>query len=270
MTETPTTGGHPVAARSNTAKPLLRVRRLTKTFSTTEPPTQVLHGIDLDVRAGEFLAIMGASGSGKSTLLYTMSGMDRPTGGTVELDGRELTSLDDTEMSQVRLTRMGFVFQQAHFLKNLDIRDNVLLPALKAGGGSDAGVQARVDALLERFGIAHVGGHGITRVSGGQLQRASICRALATEPAILFADEPTGALNSSMTQEVLDALSEAHSSGTTIVMVTHDPVCAARADRLVYLRDGRLLDTLSRDRWAPETSAAREADLMTWLAARDF
>lgn len=254
----------------DTAHPLLRVRGLTKSFATTEPPTQVLHGIDLDVAPGEFLAIMGTSGSGKSTLLYSMSGMDTPSGGTVELEGRELTSLDDAEMSRVRLTRMGFVFQQAHFLANLTIRDNVLLPVLKASSSKEDSVEQRVDALLERFGVSHVAQHGITQVSGGQLQRASLCRALATQPAVLFADEPTGALNSSMTEEVLNALTEVHRGGTTVVMVTHDPACAARADRLVYLLDGRLVDSIESGPWNPEGAQQREARLSEWLRSLGF
>lgn len=262
---------------TTTPRPLLSVRGLTKSFPVTDPPTQVLHGIRLDVRAGEFLAVMGASGSGKSTLLYSMSGMDHPTGGSVELDGRELTTLGDDEMSRVRLRRMGFVFQQAHFLSNLSIRDNVLLPALKAADKKEtAAAERRVDALIERFGIAHIANHDVTKVSGGQLQRASICRALATEPAILFADEPTGALNSSMTREVLDALTDAHRGGTTIVMVTHDPACAARAERVLYLRDGRVIDTIETGPWSDDDAAAdddadaREAALLVWLREKGF
>lgn len=252
---------------------LLRVRGLTKTFATTDPPTQVLHGIDLDVAPGEFVAIMGASGSGKSTMLYSISGMDQPSGGTVRLDERELTDLDDRDLSRIRLTTMGFVFQQPRFLANLSIRDNVLLPALKAAGrdrSAAAFAEGRVDALLEQFGIAHVADHGITRVSGGQLQRAAICRALATEPRVIFADEPTGALNSSMTQDVLDALTAVHAAGTTIVMVTHDAACAARADRLVYLRDGRILDTIELGPWTRDAAAHRETLLRDWLTDRGF
>lgn len=250
---------------------MLESRGLTKTYFSTEPPAEVLRGIDLSVRAGEFLVIMGASGSGKSTLLYSISGMDRPSGGEVLLEGRELTSLGDAEMSEVRLARMGFVFQQPHFLSNLDVRDNVLLPALKGApkGGRDAAV-ARVDALLERFGIAHVAGHGVTQVSGGQLQRASICRALAGEPAVLFADEPTGALNSSMTGEVMDALTEVHRDGTTVVMVTHDPGVAARGDRVVYLRDGVVVDENEMGAWQSQDAQRREDDLLTWLRNHGF
>lgn len=249
---------------------MLEARDLTKTYYSTDPPTRVVDGIDLVVHRGEFLVVMGASGSGKSTLLYSVSGMDRPTGGNVLLEGRDLTSLDDREMSRVRLTRMGFVFQQAYFLENLNVRDNILLPALKAAPREKEAAVARVDALLERFGIAHVGRHGITQVSGGQLQRASICRALACEPSVLFADEPTGALNSSMTLEVMDALTDVHEEGSTLVMVTHDPACAARADRVVYLRDGRLVDTRELGKWSRERAEQREDALLAWLRGLGF
>lgn len=255
----------------NQATVTLESHELSKTYFSTEPPTEVLRGIDLAVRAGEFLVVMGTSGSGKSTLLYSISGMDRPTSGNVTLEGRELTSLGDAEMSKVRLTRMGFVFQQPHFLSNLDVRDNILLPALKGAPkqGRKAAI-SRVDALMERFGIAHIRSHGITQVSGGQLQRASICRALAGEPSVLFADEPTGALNSSMTAEVMDAFTDVHRGGTTIVMVTHDPGVAVRGERVVYLRDGALVDVREIGRWVPETAQQREDDLLAWLRNLGF
>lgn len=252
------------------AHPALTASGLEKTYFSTEPPTQVLYGIDLEVREGEFLAVMGASGSGKSTLLYSVSGMDRPTSGSVRLGDRDLTELNDRQMSRVRLTEMGFIFQQAHFLPNLNVRDNILLPALKAQPKGRAEVEARVDGLLVRFGIDHVATHGITEVSGGQLQRASICRALATEPKVLFADEPTGALNSRMTTEVMDAISDVHRDGTTIMMVTHDPSSAARADRVVYLRDGRLVDELMLGSWRAECAVEREDQLLGWLRANGF
>ncbi len=248
----------------------LETTSLTKTYHSTEPATQVLQGIDLSVGKGEFLVVMGASGSGKSTLLYTISGMDRPTTGKVVLEGRDLTLLDDAEMSLARLTTMGFIFQQAHFLKSLTIRENILLPAFKAAPKRKEAAIARVDVLMERFGIAHVKHHGTTQVSGGQLQRASICRALACEPSVLFADEPTGALNSSMTIDVMDALTDVHRDGTTLVMVTHDPACAARADRVVYLRDGLLVDSRELGQWSAERATEREDDLLAWLRGLGF
>ncbi|MBB4929513.1 putative ABC transport system ATP-binding protein [Lipingzhangella halophila] len=248
----------------------LESRDLAKTYYSTDPPTKVIDGIGLAVRKGEFLVVMGASGSGKSTLLYNISGMDRPTNGNVFLEGRDLTSLSEKEMSRVRLAEMGFIFQQAYFLNNLTIRDNILLPALKGAPKEKETAIARVDTLMERFGIAHVGQHGITQVSGGQLQRASICRALAGEPSILFADEPTGSLNSSMTIEVMDALMDVHSEGTTLVMVTHDPACAARADRVIYLRDGLLVDCRDLGTWSREQATQREDDLLAWLREMGF
>ena len=255
---------------SDSAQTILECRGLEKTFFSTDPPTQVLNGIDLTVEAGEFLAVMGASGSGKSTLLYNISGMDRPTGGSVFLQGRDLTSLDDDEMSQVRLTQMGFIFQQSYFLANLNIRDNILLPALKAAPhGKEAAIE-RVDALMERFGIVGIKRHGINEASGGQLQRASISRALASEPAVLFADEPTGALNSSMSIEVMDALSDVHSGGTTLIMVSHDPVCAARGDRVIYLRDGLIVAALTLGTYRAEDAKQREDMLLTWLRGMGF
>jgi putative ABC transport system ATP-binding protein len=174
-------------------------------------------------------------------------------------------------MSKVRLTRMGFVFQQPHFLSNLNVRDNILLPALKAAPrhGREAAI-SRVDALMERFGIAPVRSHGITQVSGGQLQRASICRALAGEPSVLFADEPTGALNSSKTAEVMDAFTEVHRGGTTIVMVTHDPGVAVRGERVIYLRDGAVVAAREIGRWEPDTAHRREDVLLAWLRDLGF
>lgn len=255
---------------TGTGSIVLEARGLTVEFDATESPTRVLDGIDLDVRRGEFLVVMGASGSGKSTLLYGVSGMQRPTAGTVRCEGRELTALSDRDMSRLRLTRMGFVFQQAYLLENLNLRDNILLPALKAAPNDAGGAHARVDALMQRFGIAHVAAHDITRVSGGQRQRASICRALVCEPSVVFADEPTGALNSSMTAEVMDVLTAVHRDGTTVLMVTHDPACAARGDRVVYLRDGRLVDERALGLWSPERAASREDELLAWLRGHGF
>lgn len=254
--------------------PVLQARQITKTYLSTDPPARVLDGIDLTVEAGELLAVMGASGSGKSTLLSCLSGMDRPTSGHISIDGTDLTSLDDDATAHLRLTSMGFVFQQAYFLTTLSIRDNVLLPALHAAPRTDrharAEAIARVDGLMDRFGIAHVADHGVTEVSGGQLQRASICRALSAEPRIVFADEPTGALNSAMTTEVMDALTRVHRDGATLVMVTHDPGCAARADRVVYLRDGRVVDSLGLGPWSVEDHEDRETTLLAWLRSNGF
>lgn len=248
----------------------LHAENLSKMFMPGSVPTTVLTQITLSVRRGEFLSVMGPSGSGKSTLLYCLSGLDRPSQGTVTINGEQITTLSDAKMAQVRLTQMGFVFQQAYFLDNLNTRDNILLPALKAAPGDERAAASRVDELMERFGIAHVSSHAITEVSGGQLQRAAICRALATQPAILFADEPTGALNRRMRIEVMDALTEVHRDGTTVVMVTHSPSLAARADRVLYLQDGVVTDTLRLGSWNEEAATLREEHLQDWLRVKGY
>lgn len=248
----------------------LKAVGITKRFFTTEPPTTVLHGIDLEVRSGEFLGVMGASGSGKSTLLYAISGMDRPSAGQVFIDGKELTGLSDADRARMRLSTMGFIFQRAHLLANLNIGDNVLLPALKAAPGEANEARTRARALLERFEIDHVAHHATTEVSGGQLQRAAICRAMATQPSIIFADEPTGALNSAMSAEVMDALTGLNRDGTSLVMVTHSATCASRADRVVYLRDGLVVAAIELGKWDLETADERERTLNHWLQGQGF
>ncbi|OAV59895.1 ABC transporter ATP-binding protein [Enteractinococcus helveticum] len=252
----------------HTKTAILHSSNLTKEFATTSRPTPVLNGIDLTIHSGEFVAIMGPSGSGKSTLLHLLSGLDDPSSGQIEFEQHSLHDLNDRQRSRLRLHRMGFIFQQPHFLKSLTIYDNVLLPALKAAPDSNA-VQHCVDQLLHQFSIDHIAHQYASEVSGGQLQRAALCRALGTKPAMLFADEPTGALNSQMTQGVLDALAAAHTLGTTILMVTHDPVCAARADRIVYLRDGVVVDELTLN-GSQHDAATRENTVRTWLSHQGF
>lgn len=246
---------------------LLKATNVCKEFDTSDPPVKVLRGISLEVAPGEFLAIMGASGSGKSTLLYAISGMDAPTSGKVWLGEEELTALKPSELSALRLAHMGFVFQQAHFLENLNIRDNIALPGLKARVPD---VDAKVTELMERFEIAHVASNSISQVSGGQLQRAALCRALVTSPEILFADEPTGALNSAMTKEVLSSFIDVRDQGTAIVMVTHDPRCASYADRVIYLRDGLIVDSLALGPWTPAAAESRHDASLDWLAKQAF
>lgn len=173
-------------------------------------------------------------------------------------------------MSWVRLTLMGFVFQQAHFLDTLSLRDNVLLPLLHAKPRDVEAAARRVDELLERFGLTAVAHHRPAQVSGGGLQRAAVCRALGASPAVIFADEPTGALNSSMSFEVMDAFSEVHRDGATVVMVTHDASCAVRADRVIYLRDGAIAGSRDLGRWRADAPSRREDDLVAWLRGLGF
>ncbi|MDY5022514.1 MAG: ABC transporter ATP-binding protein [Blautia sp.] len=244
----------------------LSVNGLCKSFGGSN----VLNHVDLQIEQGEFAAVMGQSGCGKSTLLYCISGMDRPTSGKVFFEGRELWSLTEKEMEKLRLEHMGFVFQKANFLKNLSVGDNIIFPAFQLGKKSRCEITACGERLMERMGIASVAGSDIRRVSGGQLQRAAICRAMINSPDILFGDEPTGALNSSATAEVMDILGEISREGTTILLVTHDAKVAARAHRVIYLEDGCIRDQLMLGKYTERELAVRENRLKEWLAGMGF
>ncbi len=249
-------------------KTILEIKNICKSYEDT----QILKDINLKVNEGEFLAIMGQSGSGKSTLLYGVSGMDRPTSGDVLFCGEDISKLDDDKMSDMRLKHMGFIFQNPYLLKNLSIRDNIILPGFKAGTMSRELVNQNADTLMERTGISGVADHDIKKVSGGQLQRASICRALINQPDILFGDEPTGALNSSTTNEVMDIINSVNSDGTTVIIVTHDAKVAARAGRVIFLMDGNIHDELSLGKYNKDDKkkSLREKNIYEWLENQGF
>ena len=230
-------------------QPVLRAQHLSKSYHSP-----VLRDLDLDVEQGQFVAIMGPSGSGKSTLLHCLSGMDQPDAGSVLLGGQEITSLSEKELAALRLTRFGFVFQQAHLMTTLCLLDNIVLPGFLAGLRPRSEVTARGEELM---GIAELATSGVTEVSGGQLQRAGICRALINDPGIVFADEPTGALNSATALQILDLLGEIHASGTTLVMVTRDSQVAARADRVLVLVDGQITEDLLLGRYEEADGPSR-------------
>lgn len=230
----------------------------------------VLKNIRFQIAAGEFVAVMGQSGCGKSTLLYCISGMDRPTSGEIRFDGREMLTLSDQEMEKLRLRHMGFIFQKANFLKNLSVADNIVFPAFQLGQQSRDNIVEEAEHLMEKLGILSVADHDIRQVSGGQLQRAAICRAMINHPDILFGDEPTGALNSSTTKEVMDIIGQINQAGTTVLLVTHDAKVAARADRIVYLEDGQIKDTLELGRYTETALSLREQRMKQWLEKMKF
>ena len=185
----------------------LCVKDLCKTYVTNKRQNNVLKNVSFTIQQGELVAVMGPSGSGKSTLLYSVSGMDRPTAGEVILSGKRITDLKEKELAKVRLTSMGFIFQQMHMMKNLSIMDNILLPAYQADKSrSRQEINEFCLALMRKLGISDVAENDITEVSGGQLQRACICRSLINKPEIIFADEPTGALNRSASEDVMQEL----------------------------------------------------------------
>ncbi|PPF79526.1 peptide ABC transporter ATP-binding protein [Subtercola sp. Z020] len=218
-------------------------RGITKTFGRGEAPVQALRGIDLDIAAGQVTAIMGQSGSGKSTLLQVLAGLDAPTAGRVWLGQKELTGLRDEELTLLRRERLGFVFQSFNLLPALTAAENIRLPFLLAGGRVTAERQAWIDAVVERLGLVERLEHRPSELSGGQQQRVAITRALATRPEVIFADEPTGALDSASGSEVLALLRTASvEDGQTVVVITHDSGTASIADRVVRMHDGVIVD----------------------------
>ena len=226
----------------------------------------ILKDISFGVNAGEMVAIMGPSGSGKSTLLYQVSGMDRADSGQVWMDGTEICGLSEDDRARLRLAQMGFVFQQMNMLKNLNLLDNVLLPAcrLNRGKTSRRELESRARLLMEKMGIEELAQRRINQVSGGQLQRACICRSMMNQPKILFADEPTGALNQSAAQEVMAEFTRLNQEGTTILTVTHDSKVAARCGRILYLLDGSIKGEFSPAGIVGEKE--REAAVSRWLS----
>lgn len=213
------------------------------------------------------LAVMGPSGSGKSTLLYNVAGMDQPTGGHVWLRDTEITGLSEDEKAKLRLHRMGFVFQQMNMMSDLNILDNILLPAFHADRNrlKKPALRMRAQMLMEKLSISGLEQRRITEVSGGQLQRACICRSMMNEPEILFADEPTGALNKSAAEEVMAELVELNREGTAILIVTHDSKVASRCDRIMYLLDGRICGELMLEKPTNGKQKQREDAVNKWL-----
>lgn len=221
-----------------TEVPHIELRNLSRRLPSGDRQLTILDGINLQIRKGESVAILGPSGSGKSTLLALMAGLDRPTGGEVLLHGECIQDLSEDRLARLRRHEVGFVFQSFQLLTNLTARENILLP-LELVGEADA--RTRVDTLLERVGLEARGHHYPAQLSGGEQQRVALARAFACRPPLLLADEPTGNLDSvtgARILELLDALQQG--SGTTLVLVTHDAAIAERADRRIYLRDGRI------------------------------
>lgn len=219
---------------------LVEVREAARTYRLDGSAVHALRGVTLAVRAGEFLAIVGPSGSGKSTLLHLMGGVDLPTSGEVRLFGQPTHRLSDAALAALRLRRVGFVFQRFFLLPMLTLAENVLLPMLEAGVPPRER-EARVAALLRYVGLEARARHLPGQLSGGELQRGAIARALANGPALLLADEPTGELDQETGRQVADLLARVHAAGVAVVVVTHNPELAARAPRVLTIRDGVLM-----------------------------
>jgi len=220
---------------------VIALRGVTKTYRSGQLVVPVLHGIELAVAAGEFVAIMGASGSGKSTLLNVIGCLDTIDAGEYALDGENVSVLDDDGLARVRGARIGFVFQGFNLIARTSAVRNVALPMLYAGIGAEARRTRALD-MLERVGLADRAEHVPTELSGGQQQRVAIARALVNDPDVIVADEPTGSLDSATGHEIMNVFDQLHEAGRTVVMVTHEDDIAARAARIVRLQDGRIVD----------------------------
>lgn len=227
---------------ADTVNTIIEVKDLCKTYVINKRQNNVLRNVNFTVKEGEMVAIMGPSGSGKSTLLYTVSGMDSVTSGEVIFDGKALAGMKQNELSKIRLEDMGFIFQQMYMMKNLTILDNIVLPALQSRKTKETKKEKvkRGEELMHKLGISEVADNDINEVSGGQLQRACICRSMINKPRVLFADEPTGALNRTSSNEVMEELVKLNGEGTTIMMVTHDAKVAAKCSRVLYIVDGNI------------------------------
>ena len=219
-----------------------------------------MNNVSFEINKGDFVGVMGPSGSGKSTLLYSISQMDSISGGRVLFEGRNLSEMKEKELSDIRLRKMGFVFQNAQMLKNLSVLDNIILPGLVAKKEPAVVIRRRASNLMKKMGIEGLEARDVREVSGGQLQRASICRAMINHPAILFMDEPTGALNSAATDQILAILEDLNREGMTIMIVTHEPRVAARAKKVLYIQDGQIAACTEF-----KTGAEKERELDEWL-----
>jgi len=249
-------------------KKIITCENIVKSFGEGEEKRNVLDGVSVEINEGEFVAVMGPSGSGKSTLMYALSGMDAINSGKVYFDSQDLSAFKENELADLRRTRMGFVFQQPTLLRNLNILDNIILPSMHNKKENAAKVTEKARSLMEKTGIQELEKRDITQASGGQLQRVGICRALMSNPKIIFGDEPTGALNSKSASEIMRLLGEIHRSGTTILLVTHDVKVAAKTERVLLMIDGKIAGEQQLGKYEEERCDlnAREEKLITLLA----
>lgn len=249
---------------------IIKTASLCKSYSTNGQQNHVLRNIDLEIYTGDFTVIMGSSGSGKSTLLYNLSGMDTPTQGEVHFNGNRIDNLTEGELAAFRRKDIGFIFQQMHLVSNLSIFENITVPGYLLKKYSGKEVEKRAENLLEKTDIKELKYRLPSQISGGQQQRAAVARALINEPTLLFADEPTGALNSKAGNEILKLLTDLNRDGQSILMVTHDIKAAIRADRIIYLQDGQITGEICLDKYQPDTKLDREKQVLAWLTSKGW
>ncbi len=245
---------------------LLQGKDIVKSFSQEDKSTRVLDNIDIEIYAGDFTVIMGSSGAGKSTLLYNLSGMDSPNSGNVLFRGKEITTCSEKEMAKLRSDEFGFVFQKTHLVTSLSLYENIVLAGYLSGKLTEAEAGERADALIEQMNLGEAKNRLPSAVSGGEAQRAAVARAVIGMPSVLFADEPTGALNKKNSREVMNILSSLASKGQTVLLVTHDIQAALYGNRILYLEDGRIGGELELEAYNG-ADRSREDKLNNWLTA---
>lgn len=249
---------------------ILSASGLCKSFAHNGNQLHILSGLNLELYQGEFTVVMGASGAGKSTLLYALGGMDRATAGQVLYKGEDLVTMREKKLAALRCGDFGFIFQQMHLVSNLSLYENVLVAGYVNRTIPGEQVRSRAKELMERMGIWSMGSHLPSQVSGGEQQRCAIARAVVHAPRLLFADEPTGALNRKHTTEVLDLLTELNQQGQSILMVTHDTRAAVRADRLIYLADGGIVGELQLPSYTTQEEKSRVNQVNAWLTSLEW
>lgn len=248
------------------ADTILQGEKITRVFQQGKAETKVLDRIDIKIFEKDFTVIMGPSGAGKSTLLYSLSGMDQISGGRVLYRDQEISSLSENRMARLRAEEFGFVFQQTHLVSNLTLLENVLVAGYVSKKDSAEKVKERAANLLRQMDVEEAKDRLSSQVSGGEAQRAAIARAMIGKPGLLFADEPTGALNQANTREVLGLLTDLNRKGQSILMVTHDLQAAARGNRILYLEDGKVCDELALKPYNEMEEKQRERDVSQWLS----
>ena len=251
-------------------KIILSAKGLCKSFAHNGGQLHILSHIDLELYEKDFTVKMGASGSGKSTLLYALSGMDRATAGEVSYNGKNLAAVKENALAQLRYTDFGFIFQQMHLISNLNLLENVLVSGYLDKSRTANQVKTRAEELFSKMNISHIKSHLPSQVSGGEQQRCAVARAGINDPKLLFADEPTGALNRKNTNEVLDLLTGLNKDGQSVLMVTHDIRAALRATRLLYLEDGKITGELELPPYKKEEEKSRETQVNAWLSSLEW
>ena len=248
---------------------IIKTELLCKSFISDGEINNVIKNMDLEIYEGDFTVIMGSSGSGKSTLLYSLSGMDNVTCGKVLLEGVDISRMREKEIAKLRKDKIGFVFQGINLIPNLNVYENILSPTYKTNAERSS-IEKRINSLLEKMELTSQRKKFPNQMSGGQRQRAAICRALINSPEVLFADEPTGALNSSQGESVLDTFTAINREGQSVVMVTHDLKAALRGNRIIYLKDGRIDGDLRLEDYDENYISDREETIYKFLKEKGW